>query len=146
MPIDSALTKYTYLNSFIGKPLFYVANENGSSISAGSKATFNQVVSNPDSVWSLANNRFTAPANGYYEFNVSLLSASADGTAFVYEFRKNGTTMSVGSYPRGYTARQYTANTASGIILLNENDYIEIWIQLGTMHSYHCHFSGKRVG
>ena len=145
MPIDSALTRYNYMRPN-SQTMFFVANENGSTVSATNKATFNVVNINTQSVWSTANNRFTVPFSGYYEFNVSLLSASADGTPFYYEFRKNGSTMSTGTYPRGYTARQYTANTASGIISLLENDYIEIWITGGAMHNYHCFFSCKLVG
>lgn len=145
MPIDSAKTKYTYLRDLLGRPFFSVANENGSARAAGNKATFNLVNADPDNVWSVANNRFTAPADGYYEFNVSLLSASADNIAFSYEFRKNGISMTLGTYPRGYSQKQYIAASASGIISLSENDYIELWITAGTMHSYNCFFSGKRV-
>ncbi len=145
MPIDSAKTKYSYLRDLLGRPFFSVANENGVSRTAGNKATFNVTFADPDDVWSTADNRFTAPADGYYEFNVSLLSASVDDTAFTYEFRKNGTSMTVGTYPRGYSEKQYIAASASGIISLSENDYIEIWITNGTMHSYYCTFSGKRV-
>jgi len=145
MPIDSAKTKYLYLRDLLGRPFFSVANEAGSTVTAGNKATFNVTFADPDDVWSSANNRFTAPADGYYEFNINLLSASADNTAFTYEFRKNGSSMTLGTYPRGYSLKQYMANSASGIISLSENDYIEIWITGGTMHSYNCFFSGKRV-
>ena len=145
MPIDSAKTKYTYLRDLLGRPFFSVVNEAGITRAAGNKATFNSVISNPDDVWNTSDNRFTAPADGYYEFNISLLSASVDDTAFTYELRKNGTSMAVGTYPRGYSEKQYIAASASGIISLSENDYIEIWITSGTMHSHHCTFSGKRV-
>lgn len=145
MPIDSALTRYNYMRPN-AQTMFFVANENGSAISATNKATFNTVNINTQNVWSTSNSRFTAPYDGYYEFNVSLLSASADGTAFTYQFKKNGTAMTNGTYPRGYTARQYTANTSSGILDLARDDYIEIWISSGTMHTHHCFFSCKLVG
>lgn len=146
MPIDSAITKYSYLRDLVGNPLFSVANEGGSQITSGNQATFNKILSNPSNAWSQASNRFTAPTSGYYEFNVSLMPSSSDGTSFYYEFRKNGTSMITGTYPRGYSNKQYIASSASGIVRLEENDYIEIWITGGQMHSYHCFFSGKRVG
>jgi hypothetical protein len=145
MPIDSALTRYNYMRPN-SQTMFFVANENGSTTTATNKATFNAVNINTQSVWSNVENRFTAPYDGYYEFNLSLLSASADGIPFTIQFRKNGSAMTTGTFPRGYTARQYTANTASGILNLARNDYIEIWVTGGTMHTHHCFFSCKLVG
>jgi microcystin-dependent protein len=126
------------------QPRFFVANEGGSAISATNKATFNNVGVNTGSCWSAANNRFTAPVAGNYYFDYSLLNSAA--SVFYMEFRKNGTSMAVGTFPRGYVQTIYTANTASGIISLSANDYIEIWITSGTMHSYHCFFTGYLVG
>ena len=145
MPIDSALTRYNYMRPN-SQTMFFVANESGSAISATNKATFNTININTQAVWSSIDNRFTTPYDGYYEFNVSLLSASTDGTAFTYQFRKNGTAMTTGTYPGGYTARQYTANTSSGILSLLRDDYIEIWVTNGTMHTSHCFLSCKLVG
>ena len=54
--------------------------------------------------------------------------------------------MTVGQYPRSYTSLQYSANTASGILELNANDYIELWVESGTSHTYHCFFSGSLIG
>lgn len=124
-------------------PAFFVTNENGSTISSGNKMTFNTVVTNVNSCWSSANNRFTAPVTGKYLFSYSILNANA--SAFYVQFRKNGTAMAVGQYPRSYTSLQYSANTASGILELNANDYIEIWIESGAAHNYHCFFSGNLV-
>jgi hypothetical protein len=124
-------------------PAFFVSNENGSTISSGNKMTFNTVVTNVNSCWSSANNRFTAPVTGKYLFSYSILNANA--AAFYVQFRKNGTAMAVGQYPRSYTSLQYSANTASGILDLNANDYIEIWIESGAAHNYHCFFSGNLV-
>lgn len=127
----------------VEQPAFFVMNEGGSSIAAVAKATFNSIVLNTGSCWSSVNNRFTAPITGNYEFSYSLLNAISSG--FTVEFRKNGSAMTVGTYPRGYSSTQYVANVASGIIALNANDYIEIWVTQATMHNYHCHFSGKLV-
>lgn len=126
------------------QPRFFVANEVGSTVSATNKATFNSVAINDGNCWSAANNRFTAPITGSYYFHYSLLNSAS--AAFYADFRKNNSTMSIGSYPRGYSGTQYTANTASGIIPLNAGDYIEIWITGGTMHSYHCFFTGYLMG
>ena len=126
------------------QPRFFVANEASSTVSATNKATFNFVSVNDGNCWSAANNRFTAPITGSYYFHYSLLNSAT--SAFYADFRKNGSTMSIGSYPRGYSGTQYTANTASGIIPLNAGDYIEIWITGGTMHSYHCFFTGNLMG
>lgn len=145
MPIDSALTRYAYFRPYV-QPMFYVSNDAGSTIASGSKATFNKVITNISSVWDNLTNRFTAPTTGYYELNISLLSASADGTAFSFIIIKNGVQMTNGTYPRGYTVKQYTAATASGIVALDAGDYIEIWISNGAMHTTYCNFSGKRVG
>jgi len=126
------------------QPRFFVANEVGSTVSATNKATFNFVSVNDGNCWSAANNRFTAPITGSYYFHYSLLNSAP--SAFYADFRKNGSTMSTGSFPRGYSGTQYIANTASGIIPLNAGDYIEIWITGGTMHSYHCFFTGNLMG
>lgn len=126
------------------QPRFFVANEAGSTVSATNKATFNQVPVNEGSCWSAANNRFTAPITGSYYFHISLLNSAS--APFYAEFRKNGSSMAAGTYPRGYSGTQYTANTASGIIPLNAGDYIEIWISGGTMHSYHCFLTGYLMG
>jgi len=125
------------------QPCFFVANEGGSVITAVNKATFNTVVTNIGSCWDSANNRFTAQVTGMYEFSYSMLNGAA--AAFYIEFRKNGTVMSTGTYPRSYSQTQYSANTASGMIALNANDYIEMWVNTGTMHSFHCFFSGKLI-
>lgn len=126
------------------QPRFFVVNENGSTISATNKATFNLVSINQGSCWSAANHRFTAPVSGDYFFDYSLLNNAA--SAFYIEFRKNGSAMSIGTYPRGYSGTQYVAMTASGIVTLSQNDYVEIWVTGGTMHSYHCFFTGWLVG
>jgi C1q domain len=125
------------------QPCFFVMNEGGSVIVATNKATFNVVTTNIGSCWSAANNRFTAPVTGIYEFSHSILNGSS--SAFYVEYRKNGTTMSTGTYPRSYSQTLYESNTASGMISLNANDYIEMWVNTGTMHSYHCFFSGKLI-
>jgi hypothetical protein len=125
------------------QPCFFVANEGGSAVTAVNKATFNTVVTNIGSCWSSANNRFTAQVTGIYEFSYSMLNAAA--SAFYVDFYKNGTVMPTGTFPRSYSQTQYSANTASGMIALNANDYIEMWINTGTMHTYHCFFSGKLI-
>jgi len=127
----------------VAQPSFFVLNENGSTPSGTSKATFNTVSINVGSCWSSTNNRFTAPIDGNYEFSYSLLNSAA--SAFTIEFRKNGSAMTLGTFPRGYSSTQYTPCTGSGILTLSQNDYIEIWVTLGTMHSFHCSFSGKLV-
>ena len=125
------------------QPCFFVCNEGGSVITAVNKATFNTVVTNIGSCWDSTNNRFTAQVTGMYEFSYSILNGAA--AAFYIEFRKNGTVMTTGTYPRSYSQTQYSANTASGMIALNANDYIEMWVNTGTMHSFHCFFSGKLI-
>ena len=126
------------------QPSFFVANENGSSVASPNKMSFNVVTTNTNSCWSSANNRFTAPVSGKYFFSYSILNSLA--ATFYVQFRKNGTAMTIGQYPRSYSQLQYSANTASGILELNANDYIEIWIESGTAHPYHCFFSGSLIG
>ena len=124
-------------------PRFFVANEGGAAIAAPNKHTWNIVITNVNSCWSAPNNRFTAPIAGDYFFSYSILNSAAG--AFYVEFRKNGTAMAAGTYPRGYTSLIYTANTASGILTLNATDYIEIWVTAGTAHSYHSFFTGYLI-
>ena len=126
------------------QPSFFVSNENGSNSTGGNKMTFNTVVTNVNSCWSAANNRFTAPVTGKYFFDYSILNGAA--AAFYIQFRKNGTAMTVGQYPRSYTAGQFYSNTASGVLELNANDYIELWVEAGTAHTYHCFFTGYLIG
>jgi hypothetical protein len=125
------------------QPCFFVGQESGTTVAATNKAIFSSITTNIGSCWSSANNRFTAPVTGVYEFSYSMLNAAA--TPFSIEFRKNGTAMSLGTYPRGYSQALYVACVASGIIELTANDYIEMWVLQGTAHGNHCYFSGRLV-
>jgi len=125
------------------QPCFFVAQESGTTVAATNKAIFSSITTNIGSCWSSANNRFTAPVTGVYEFSYSMLNAAA--AAFSVTFRKNGTDMSIGTYPRGYSQALYVACVASGIIELTANDYIEMWVFQGTAHGNHCFFSGRLV-
>ena len=123
---------------------FSVYVDNGTTTTSGNKVAFNSVVVNTNNCWSSANNRFTAPITGKYFFSYSMLNAAA--AVFYVEFRKNGTVMSTSQFPRGYVSLQYVANTSSGILELNAGDYIEMWVNTGTSHNYHCSFSGNWIG
>lgn len=125
------------------QPAFFVSNENGAGISAVNKHTFNIVAVNNGSHWSAANNRFTAPVAGIYFITYSILNASA--SAFYVSIRKNGVGLSLGYYPRSYCQLQYESNTASGYVSLASGDYIELWVETGTAHTYHSFFSGHLV-
>jgi hypothetical protein len=126
------------------QPAFFVAKENDSGTSAGNKITFNYIGVNTNSCWSSANNRFTAPVSGRYFFTHSILNTGTSPLYLLY--RKNGTTMNMGEYPRSYTGVQYESNTASGIIQLAANDYIEMWVDTGGVHGFHNFFSGYLIG
>jgi len=126
------------------QPAFFVSNENGTGVAAVGKQTFNIVAINNGSHWSAANNRFTAPVSGLYFITYSMLNTASN--PFYIGIRKNGTTLAVGYYPRGYVALQYVTNTASGYISLIAGDYIEMWVEVGASHTYHCFFSGHLVG
>jgi hypothetical protein len=126
------------------QPRFSVTKESGSTVAAVNKATFSDVNINIGSCWSAANNRFTAPVNGDYYFEYHLVSNLSG--SFTIEFRKNGTAMTLGTFPRGFTNIQYGTCSGAGILTLNANDYIEIWIAVGTMHTNHCSFTGYLIG
>jgi hypothetical protein len=127
------------------QPMFSVGNESGPTTTATNKITFNQVQANVQNYWSTANHRFTAPIAGYYFFSHSVLNNTA--AAMNVAYYKNGSTLSLGQYPRGYAnSVQYIANTASGFIYLAQNDYIELWCVGGVTHTNHVNFTGFLVG
>ena len=125
------------------QPCFFVSNEAGSTASSGNKITFNTESLDVGGCWDTTNHRFTAQVTGYYEITYSILNAA--GAAFWVEIKKNGTAITTGQYPRGYTGTQYTPATATGILSLSANDYLEFWVGTGTAHNFHCFASGKLI-
>ena len=98
----------------------------------GSVVNFTGVVTNVGSHWSNANNRFTAPVAGFYQFNFTVFTSRTTATGdFYWDLRVNGTTRL-----RAYSSKNGSTNghcqvMASEAIGLSANQYVELYYVTG---------------
>lgn len=127
----------------VEQPMFFVTRHDGTTHTATNKITFSNVVTNIGSCWNSTNNRFTAPVTGKYEFNFSILNTQTNGLSII--LYKNGSTMAGAETANAYSNYQYVPAVGNCIISLTKDDYIELWVTIGTVHGYHNMFTGKLV-
>jgi hypothetical protein len=94
--------------------------------SGWSKLQCQSTVNNIGGSFSLSTSRFTAPVNGFYQFNLSASfnGVENDGTL---AFAINGDVNSYLSVSIANIDAAYTGAAVSHIIYLNTNDYVEPW-------------------
>jgi len=87
-----------------------------------------------DSDGCYASGRFTPAVVGYYQFNASAETVGGDsGWAGYIALYKNGSIdLSTQSYIDGTATRQGVLLVTSGVIYLDADDYIEVYIKMNT--------------
>lgn len=135
------------------QPMFTVSQSSTLNYASDAKVAFDGIVTNIGSHFDLANDRFTAPISGKYQFMVqaSINGMSSPGLYFAIYFKRNGG--GTGFRFRGYPYNSTT--TWSGIsgtvqFELNANDYIELWAYAHTgyitLQGAETHFMGHLIG
>lgn len=121
-------TAFAKFSTYTGSDLFVPAG------SAAVKVPFNAVTFEIGTSFNTGDNRFSAPANGYYRLAASLRMdatsvASPTGMGIVIEIRVNGVPVRVAEFLIGDQANGTTL-PVDGIFMLNQNDYAEIWVSV----------------
>ena len=91
--------------------------------------------------YNTSNGRYTAPSDGKYFFSTS---AIATGTGGRIIFKKNGSNLAGGTDMFGYSPDNATQGTATLIINLSANDYINVNAQ-NTVYSNYIFFNGVKL-
>lgn len=93
---------------------------------------FDEVFLNQGNVYNSSNGRFTAPVDGVYELNVSLLQDDDGSVGHLdIRFRKNGTDINLGSNPYSSNDTLYHQVSYTRLIDLVANDYLDMRLVTG---------------
>lgn len=106
--------------------------------STETKVPFSQITYDSGSLWSTANERFTAPVRGIYNFNwliTCLLNDSSLYNAVYVKINGTGTTFRSRVHPQEYGTDSWNSYGGSATIDMSEGDYFELWgyTQAGTI-------------
>jgi virulence-associated protein VapD len=131
------------------RPVFNVA----SNVSAANNTqqTYNKVYTNVGSAFSIGTSRFTAPISGTYYFEWATIK-QASNTIDVHRqhIRVNGSIVLDNRHLRLSETSNYGDGSCSAIINLNQNDYVDIYIQNSTIGSHASYeytwFHGYLIG
>ena len=133
------------------QPAFHVWNNTGQSLGGGAVMLFNATSTNSSRVFNqgnyYANNKFTAPVAGVYQFSTNvLLNSTTGGRYWGVGLVLNGTETIEFSYAAGGSSQQ--SLNVSSTIKLAANDYIDVRTSTdGVMNMDNSGtFSGHLVG
>ena len=145
------------------QPAFMVRGDESTTKASGSKFSFtktpgdSKICFDRANNWSDADDRFTAPVAGVYQFTFGLYRQSATSSYFSVAPRINGSQVSNGDTFIFFTAPTgETGNTDDGMygtfyMNLSANDYVELFMRNPgsltiTVYSGHTFFGGHLVG
>lgn len=122
-------TAYAKFSSYTGSNQFITAG------SVYQKVSFDATSFVVGSTFDNVNNRFTAPIDGYYNIRASLrfdntASSTPTGQSINIAIRVNGVTVREAEFTIGDSTLGTTL-PVFGILNLAQNDYVEIWAQVG---------------
>ena len=144
--VDSGTGYVSYPN----RPLFDVASNQ--SVGQNSYQTYNTQYHNVGNHFSLANNRFTAPVNGLYQFFASTIknTSNSGGVARVYIY-VNGSVSNGSRHVRLSEGANYGTNgVGSWIISMSAGDYAQVYMGSGGNGSHssteYTYFNGYLLG
>ena len=111
------------------QPAFHVWNNTGQTLGGGAVMLFNATSTNPSRVFNqgnyYANNKFTAPVAGVYQFSTNvLLNSTTGGRYWGVGLVLNGTETIEFSYAAGGSSQQ--SLNISSTMKLAANDYIDV--------------------
>jgi hypothetical protein len=107
----------------------YKNNGGNDTVSGGATVVWNGVSSNIGNIYNVANGRFTVPVAGRYMV-ATIVTTGSTNKYGIYNVRRNGNL----SFPDGWVqGRNYgTANdkalTFSGVVDLDANDYLDVYV------------------
>ena len=116
------------------------------------KITYDTLLNQRGSNYSITTSRFTAPVSGWYAFFASLNSVSNADTDGAIGFKvNNNTSNSVIDVMQSQNGGAYNGRTVSGCKYLSANDYVEVWrfstVDTTTRSSpWSGNFSGYLIG
>lgn len=130
------------------QPCFDVASNQG--VSANNYQTYNIQYHNVGNHFSLANNRFTAPVNGLYQFFATTIkSSAASGSVSRVYVHVNGNVANGNRHVRLSEGSNYGTNgVGSWIISMSAGDYAQVYMSSGGSHSSseYTYFNGYLLG
>jgi hypothetical protein len=95
-----------------------------------------------------ASNKFTAPVDGVYLFNVNLQLYGVASTGVHIKFQVNGSTamgISHGTYHTSLSIYNHDNVTDTVVLKLAANDYVDVW-RGSTTRGMQSHFGGYLIG
>ncbi len=122
------------------QPAFH-ATSGSAATTAGNVVVFPTVVTNIGSGYNSTNGRFTAPVAGTYLFIFSYLK-DAGNTDTYTSIRKNGSALA----NMDCTGSNYTPGAIHAIATLAVNDYVDCYVNGGTVYVSYRQFSGYLIG
>ena len=134
----------------------YVGTNGGTSTLPAGKIEFNNAVTNVGSHFDLSNDRFVAPVDGFYHFDIIAFTYQhpagtiPPGNSMSVNFRINGNTTVFTSYNYSSSGgSRYEALSSSVGLYLSANDYVEAFTNRGTYvdnSGLYTQMSGHLVG
>lgn len=91
------------------------------------KVDFNAERYDGDENFDLSTDRYTAPADGYYQFQAGLRPGLDPATDMAAEYRLNGTAVTQSRYDPGIT-NAFFPYQLDDIIYMEQGDYVELWV------------------
>lgn len=122
------------------QPSFHV-NSGAGATSAGNVIVFTNVITNISSSYNNSTGRFTAPIAGTYLFIASYLKDGGNTDTYC-SIRKNGSAYA----NMDCTGSNYTPGSMQAILTLAAGDYVDVYVNGGTVYVSYRQFTGFLIG
>lgn len=105
------------------------AYKNNGAVNGAGQIIYNGTLHNVGNCYNSTTGRFTAPITGTYFVSAFLISTSSGGAGY-WSIRKNGSAI-MGA---DWTSTNYINSSASGVLQLNANDYLDVYNYSGNIY------------